>query len=102
MTYNGAQSLNYVAGYADPASKWSGFPIKSAVPKPQLLVGASGAASPATIQTLAEACRDQNLGGIMVWYSSVNDKATGKPAIQYGGGNMDSSNKPTTADWAKA
>jgi len=38
----------------------------------------------------------------MVWYSSVIDKATGKPGNQYGGGSMDSSNKATKADWEKA
>lgn len=102
MTYSGTGSLNYVRNYADPQSQWSGFPITSAVPSSKILVGACGCASAGDIQTLAAAVRDKDLGGIMVWYSSVNDKATGKPGNQYGGGNMDSSNKATTADWAKA
>lgn len=102
MTYSGTGSLNYVRNYADPQSQYEGFPIKSAVPKPQILVGASGGAGGGTISALAQAVKKQNLGGIMVWYSSVIDKATGKPGNQYGGGSMDSSNKATKADWAQA
>merc|ERR1712232_116360 len=102
MTYSGTGSLNYVRNYADPKSQYQGFPITSAVPKPQILVGACGCAGGGTITALAQAVKRQNLGGIMVWYSSVNDKATGKPGNQYGGGNMDSSNKATKDDWANA
>jgi hypothetical protein len=101
MAYSGTGSLSYVKNYADPPT-YSGAPITSPVPKSKILLGASGGASGGDIQTLAEAAKNQGLGGIMVWYSSVNDKATGKPGNQYGGGNMDSSNKATTADWAKA
>lgn len=102
MTYSGTGSLNYVRNYADPKSQYSGFPITSTVPSNKILVGACGCATGSTIQTLAKAVKDKNLGGIMVWYSSVNDKATGKPGNQYGGGSMDSSNKATKADWAQA
>merc|ERR1711988_1883991 len=101
MAYSGTGSLSYVKNYADPPT-YQGAPITSPVPKDKILVGACGCASAGDIQTLAEAVRDQGLGGIMAWYSSVNDKATGKPGNQYGGGNMDSSNKGTTAYWAKA
>merc|ERR1719213_627630 len=101
MAYSGTGSLSYVKNYANPPT-YQGAPITSPVPKDKILVGACGCASAGDIQALAEAVRDQNLGGIMVWYSSVNDKATGKPGNQYGGGHMDSSNKATTADWAKA
>lgn len=101
MAYSGSESLHYVQNYANPPT-YAGAPIHSAVPKQNILVGACGCATDSDITTLAEAVRDRNLGGIMVWYSSVNDKATGKPGNQYGGGNMDSSNKGTTADWAKA
>jgi hypothetical protein len=102
MAYSGTGSLSYVRNYASPPT-YAGAPIQSQVPKSKILVGACGCASGSDIQTLAEAVRDQDLGGIMVWYSSVNDKATGKPGNQYGGGAMDSSNKAaTTADWAKA
>merc|ERR1712014_72971 len=87
--------------YASPPT-YAGAPIQSPVPKSKILVGACGCASGGDIQTLAESVKSQGLGGIMVWYSSVKDKATGKPGNQYGGGAMDSSNKATTADWANA
>lgn len=101
MAYSGTGSLSYVKNYATPPT-YAGAPITSAVPKNKILLGACGCASGGDLQTLAAAVKSQDLGGIMVWYSSVNDKATGKPGNQYGGGNMDSSNKATTADWAKA
>merc|ERR1711920_1006147 len=101
MAYSGTGSLSYVRNYATPPT-YSGAPIHSPVPKNKILVGACGCASAGDLQTLAEAVKAQDLGGIMVWYSSVNDKATGKPGNQYGGGNMDSSNKGTKADWEKA
>jgi len=101
MAYSGTGSLSFVRNYASPPS-YAGAPITSPVPTSKILVGACGCASDGDIQALATAVQKQDLGGIMVWYSSVNDKATGKPGNQYGGGNMDSSNKGTTADWAKA
>merc|ERR1712227_1013689 len=79
MTYSGTGSLNYVRNYANPKSQYQGFPITSPVPSNKILVGACGCATAGTIQTLAKAVKDHNLGGIMVWYSSVTDKATGKP-----------------------
>jgi hypothetical protein len=101
MAYSGTGSISYVKNYATPPT-YQGAPITSPVPTDKILLGACGCASGGDIQTLAQAVHDQDLGGIMVWYSSVNDKATGAPGNQYGGGNMDSSNKGTTADWAKA
>jgi hypothetical protein len=101
MAYSGTGSLRYVRNYASPPT-YAGAPIQVHVPSSKILVGACGCASDGDLQTLAKAVKDQDLGGIMVWYSSVNDKATGKPGNQYGGGSMDSSNKGTTADWAKA
>lgn len=101
MAYSGTGSLSYVKNYANPPS-YQGAPITSPVPKSKILVGACGCASAGDIQTLADGVHRQDLGGIMVWYSSVNDKATGKPGNQYGGGSMDSSNKGTKADWEKA
>lgn len=57
-----------------------------------------------TIETLAKAAHDQDLGGIMVWYASVIDSATGKPGNQYSGGAMDASiqSATTQAEWKRA
>merc|ERR1712048_1395194 len=90
---------NYVHG----STKWEGFPIKVDVPSQYVMLGAGGQSAAGTIETLAKAARDQDLGGIMVWYASVIDSATGKPGNQYAGGNMDASNQsvaPTA--WADA
>merc|ERR1712048_987370 len=104
MVYEGTGSLQYVKGYVNGTSQWQGFPIHVDVPPQQVMLGAGGQASAATITTLAQAAHDQNLGGIMVWYSSVLDSATGKHGNQYSGGSMDASiqSDATKATWAKA
>ena len=68
------------------------------------MLGAGGQASAGTITTLAKAAHDQNLGGIMVWYASVIDSATGKVGNQYSGGSMDASiqDAATKAAWKQA
>merc|ERR1712226_1721408 len=97
-------SLQYVDNYVHGTTKWEGFPIKVDVPSQKVMVGAGGQASAKTIETLAQAAHDQNLGGIMVWYASVIDSATGKPGNQYSGGAMDASiqSASTKAEWKKA
>ena len=42
MVYQGTQALNYVKNYADASKQWSGFPIKTDVPKNCILLGAKG------------------------------------------------------------
>ena len=42
MVYEGTQALNYVKNYATASSQWSGFPIKTDVPKNAILLGAKG------------------------------------------------------------
>jgi hypothetical protein len=104
MVYEGTGSLQYVKDYTNASSQWEGFPIKSDVPSQRLIVGAGGQASAGTIEALAQAAHDQDLGGIMVWYASVIDTRSGQPAIQYGGGAMDASTQSaaTQATWKKA
>ena len=77
MVYQGTQALNYVKNYATASSQWSGFPIQTDVPKNCILLGAKGAASAATLNTLAKASLDNDYLGIMVWYASV------KGGLQY-------------------
>merc|ERR1712048_1544306 len=91
---------NYVHG----STKWEGFPIKVDVPSQYVMLGAGGQSAAGTIETLAKAARDQDLGGIMVWYASFIDSATGKPGNQYSGGAMDASiqSAATKAEWKKA
>jgi len=104
MVYQGTGSLQYVDNYVHGSSQWEGFPIKVDVPSQSVMLGAGGQASAGTIETLAKAAHDQNLGGIMVWYASVIDSATGKVGNQYSGGSMDASiqSATTKATWKKA
>jgi len=91
MVYESTGSLQYVKGYVNGTKQWQGFPIHVDVPPQRVLLGAGGQTSAADIETLAKAAHAQNLGGIMVWFASVLDSATGKHGNQYGGGAMDSS-----------
>lgn len=102
MVYSGSGALNYVKNYVNATQQWNGFPITSDVPAESVILGAGGDAGTSDVEKLATAAHEQGLGGIMVWYASVNDKATGKPAIQYGHGTPDASSKDTTAMWSKA
>jgi len=104
MVYEGAGSLQYVKGYTNGTKQWQGFPIHVDVPPQKVFLGAGGQAAAGTIETLAKAAHAQDLGGIMVWYASVIDSATGKPGNQYGGGAMDASiqSAATQAEWKKA
>jgi len=70
MVYDGAQSLDYVENYA-VGDQWG--PIKCDVPKPQIMVGAKGSASAASIDKLAKESVKQDLLGVMVWYCSVKN-----------------------------
>merc|ERR1711907_544685 len=62
MVYEGTQSLNWVSDYVNGTSKWSGFPIHVDVPSNKVIVGASGKSSVQTVESLAKAARDQDLG----------------------------------------
>lgn len=104
MVYQGTGSLQYVDGYLHGSTQWEGFPIKVDVPSQAVMLGAGGQASAATILALANAAQKQDLGGIMVWYASVIDSATGKVGNQYSGGSMDASiqSDVTQATWKQA
>merc|ERR1711935_75441 len=73
MVYQGTYALNYVKNYVDASKQWSGFPIKTDVPKNCILLGAKGAAGGSTIRKLADATMKNDYLGIMVWYASVKN-----------------------------
>ena len=104
MVYQGTGSLQYVDNYVQGSTQWQGFPIHVDVPSTKIMLGAGGQSGAGTIDTLAQAAKDQDLAGIMVWYSSVIDSATGKVGNQYSGGSMDSSiqSAESQAAWEKA
>merc|ERR1719183_707891 len=101
MVYEGTGSLDCVPNYINGNPN---KPIHVQVPPQKVMVGAGGQASAKTIETLAKAARAQNLGGIMVWYASVIDSATGKVGNQYSGGSMDASiqSASSKAAWKQA
>jgi len=107
MVYYGDGAKNYVDNYANGCTKhctqwWC--PLAACVPTDQIVLGASGGTPTATISLLVNDVLNGNLGGIMVWYASVLDKATGDPAVIYGPA-MDASNAMNAAyqhAWANA
>ena len=100
MVYQGTESLQWVKNYANATSQWQGFPIQVNVPTRSILVGACGCGAAKDIMALAQAIVSQNLGGIMVWFASALNKATGKPAIQYG--TYDDASYSVGSGWAQA
>jgi hypothetical protein len=84
MVYSGTNSLQWVKNYANATSQWQGFPIQVNVPSHSILVGIGGDGTTEDVLALAQATLSENLGGIMVWFASALNNATGKPAIQYG------------------
>eukprot|EP01123_Difflugia_compressa_P004511 TRINITY_DN15946_c0_g1_i1.p1 TRINITY_DN15946_c0_g1~~TRINITY_DN15946_c0_g1_i1.p1 ORF type:complete len:271 (+),score=46.33 TRINITY_DN15946_c0_g1_i1:27-839(+) len=101
MVYQGSQSLMYVKNYAQGAQQWQGFPITVDVTREAIWCGAGGQPSAGDLQTLASTVKQQNLGGIMVWYASVIDTRTGKIAFQYAAGSGDAT-PAASSMWANA
>jgi len=107
MVYYGDGAKNYVDNYANGCTKhctqwWC--PLAACVPTDQIFLGASGGSPTATIGLLVQDVIQGDLGGIMVWYASVLDKATGDAAVLYGPA-MDASNAMNAAyqfAWANA
>ena len=102
MVYTGSQALQYVKNYDNATHQWQGFPIQVNVPSGSVFVGACGCGSTSDIMTMVDACLEQQLGGIMVWYSSAMDAATDKPAIQYSGGSSDAAFSSVGSGWSTA
>eukprot|EP01060_Flectonema_neradi_P000028 TRINITY_DN1002_c0_g1_i1.p1 TRINITY_DN1002_c0_g1~~TRINITY_DN1002_c0_g1_i1.p1 ORF type:complete len:314 (+),score=73.55 TRINITY_DN1002_c0_g1_i1:68-1009(+) len=99
MVYSDSESLQYVKDYANATHQWQGFPIKVDVPTEAIVVGIQGSAADNAITSLAGSVKQQNLGGIMVWYASVFDSTHNKTAFSYGG---DDSSVAKSAAWEKA
>ena len=103
MVYQGTGSVDCLRNYINGSSH-QGSAITVDVPPSTIVLGAGGQASAVTIEKLATTVHDQGLGGIMVWYASVIDAATGKVGNQYSGGAMDASiqSNETKSTWKKA
>ena len=73
MVYEGTRALNYVKNYNQGTNQGRGFPIKINAPSSTILLGAKGQSTYSTIEKLAQAVLEEDLLGIMVWYSSVKN-----------------------------
>jgi len=103
MVYQDLNSLNYVKDYANATNQWYGFPITSDVPTQNLIVGIQGTAAASTIQSMANAVAQQNLGGVMVWFASVWDDTHNQKAFTYSSPDDASSVQDTTGSaWQSA
>ena len=86
----------YTGGCTDFCSQWN-CPLPACVPASDMVLGIEGSAAAGEIVKICDDVKAKKFGGVMVWYASVKDKATGKGALLYG--NMDSSNLALSA-WA--
>ena len=68
---------NYEHGCTAHCSQWY-CPLAACVPAADLVLGAGGAASAATIARLASDVTAKRLGGVMVWYASAAPLAARK------------------------
>ena len=62
-----------------------------------MVMGIEGSATAGEVMTLSSDVKSHGWGGVMVWYASLLDSATGTAGLQYG--NMDASHQKLPA-WA--
>ena len=102
MVYSGTGSEEWVKYYTEGCSqycsKWQ-CSLAACVPAEDMVLGIDGSAAAGSITTIGNDVKSMKLGGVMVWYASLIDRATGKPGLLYG--NMDASNNKLEA-WAMA
>ena len=98
MDYHGAGNYvdTYVNGCSKFCSRWM-CPLAVCVPAKDMVLGLTGAASAEMIAAHADDVKARGLGGIMVWYATVLDAATGETGLKYTGD--DASNEKLSA-WA--
>jgi len=102
MVYSGTGSEEWTQYYTDGCTQHCSAyfcPLAACVPMADMVLGASGAESSGTINTLGNDVKTKQMGGVMVWYASVLDSATGSSGLEYG--NMDASHTKLDA-WAEA
>merc|ERR1740123_636647 len=87
MLYSGTEAANWLEYYVDGCSKHCSqyyCPLAACVPSGDMVLGAGGDASAATIEALVGDVNALGLGGVMVWYASLLDPSTGGTALHYG------------------
>ena len=79
---------NFVDTYQNACSKFCSkwmCPVAACIPAKDIVLGLTGAASAEMIASHADDVKARGLGGIMVWYATVMDEATGEAALKYQG-----------------
>uniref|UniRef100_A0A7S2H6Z9 GH18 domain-containing protein n=1 Tax=Haptolina brevifila TaxID=156173 RepID=A0A7S2H6Z9_9EUKA len=92
MVYSGTGAEEWVKYYTEGCSAYcSQFQcsLPACVPPKDMVLGIDGSATSGEILTVSKDVKAKGYGGVMVWYASVLDSATGKSGLQYG--NMDAS-----------
>lgn len=103
MLYSGTEAVKWLEYYVEGCSKHCSkyyCPLAACVPSSDMVLGAGGDASAATIEALAGDVNTMGLGGVMVWYASLLDSSTGEVAIQYG--NDGDASKEKLDAWEQA
>ena len=92
MIYSGTGSEEWVQYYTQGCSKhctqWN-CPLAACVPSADMVLGIDGSAAAGPIASISSDVKSMGLGGVMVWYASLLDPATGKNGLVYG--SMDAS-----------
>lgn len=92
MVYSGTGAEEwtkyYTEGCSTYCSKWQ-CSLAACVPVKDMVLGIDGSAASGSITQVGNDVKAKGLGGVMVWYASLIDRATGKPGLLYG--NMDAS-----------
>merc|ERR1712216_776809 len=91
MVYKDLDALNFADVYVkgcqpEKCSQWY-CPIKACVPAADVVVGLEGRANSTVVSLAATQVMERGLGGLMVWYASLLDAKTGRPALQYDAGD---------------
>ena len=88
----------YTGGCTDFCSQWN-CPLPACVPASDMVLGIEGSAAAGEIVKICDDVKAKKFGGVMVWYVSLLDAATGAIGLEYG--NMDASHNKYDA-WAQA
>jgi hypothetical protein len=101
MVYSGTGSEEWVKYYTHGCdqycTQWQ-CSLPACVPEKDMVLGLDGSAAAGSIVQISKDVKAQGLGGVMVWYASLLDAATGKPGLVYG--SMDASLNKLPA-WAE-
>jgi len=92
MVYSGTGSEQWTQYYTDGCSahcSQSYCPLPACVARKDMVLGIEGSAASGEVLKISSDVKTNGFGGVMIWYASLLDPATGKSGLVYG--NMDAS-----------